>query len=105
MYNGIVRAIDGASRLLHTHPRKVKNINPGWNKYVVDHHEATKMAHRSWVIAGKPRQGPELEHKKFTRARYKYAVRFVGKHEEALRAHSMAGNLIGNNVNEFWKEV
>jgi len=47
----------------------------------------------------------ELEHKKLTRARYKYAVRFVGKHEESLRAHSMAGNLIGNNVTEFWKEV
>jgi len=38
-------------------------------------------------------------------ARYKYAVCFVGKHEEALRAHSMSGNLIGNTVTEFWKEV
>lgn len=105
MYNSIVSAIYEASRPLHTHPRKVKNTKPGWTKYVAAHQEAAKTAHRAWVIAGRPRQGPELEHKKLTNARYKYAVRFVGKHEQALRAHSMAENLLGNNVTEFWKEV
>ena len=98
-------AIHEASRHLHTHPRKVKNTKPGWNKYVADHQEAAKAAHRTWIIAGRPRQGPDLEHKKLANARYKYAVRFIAKHEQAVRAHSMAENLLGNNVTEFWKEV
>lgn len=105
MYNSIVNAIQEASRPLHTHPRKVKNIKPGWNKYVADHQEAAKMAHRAWVIAGRPRHGPDLERKKLTNARYKYAVHFIGKHEQALRAHTIAENLLGNNVTDFWKEV
>ena len=84
MYNSIVSAIHEASRHLHTHPRKVTNTKPGWNKYVADHQEAAKAAHRTWVIAGRPRQRPDLEHKKRTNARYKYAVRFIGKHENSF---------------------
>ena len=65
MYNSIVSAIhEASSRHLHTHPSKAKNIKPGWNKDVADHQGAAKEAHRTWVIAGRPRQGPDLEHKK-----------------------------------------
>ena len=66
-------------------------------------HAEAKAAHKAWVTAGRPRQGPVLEHKKVTNTLYKYAARFVGKHEQALRA--MAGKLLDSNVAGFWKEV
>ena len=64
-----------------------------------------KKARRPIGPAGKPRQGPDLIYKKLTHARYKQAVRFVGKHEQTMRADSMAGKLLSNNANGFWKEV
>ena len=52
-----------------------------------------------------PRQGPELEHKKLANARFKYAVRFISKNEQVMRADSMANNFMSNNTTDFWKEV
>ena len=56
-------------------------------------------------MAGKPRQGPELEHKKLANAGFKYAVRFISKNEQVMRADSMANNFMSNNTTDFWKEV
>ena len=82
----IVYALIEASRPLLTHLNRAINTKPGWNRYVAGPHAEAKVAHKAWVNAGRPRQGPVLEHKKVTNTRYKYAVRFVGKHEQALRA-------------------
>lgn len=68
------------------------------------YHTEAQEATKSWAIAGRPRQGPVFEHKKLTNAKYNYAIRFIYKNEQAMRA-SMARKLIGNNVNDFWKEV
>ena len=35
----------------------------------------------------------------------KYAVRFIKRNEQAMRANSMAKKLQQNNANDFWKEV
>ena len=56
-------------------------------------------------MAGKPRQGPELGHKKLANVRFKYAVRFIAKNEQAMKADSMASKIMCNNVTDFWKEV
>ena len=53
----------------------------------------------------RPRQGPELENKELANARYKYAVRFISRNEQAMRADSMASKMMSNNINYFWKEV
>lgn len=57
------------------------------------------------MLAGRPRQGPLFEHKKHANALYKYAVRFICKNEQAMRADSMAKKVISNNATDFWKEV
>ena len=54
---------------------------------------------------GRPRQGQLLEHKKLTNARFKYAVRYIQKNEQNMRADSMAKKLLSNNATDFWKEV
>lgn len=40
----------------------------------------------AWVLAGWPRQGTVLDHKKLTNAKYKYAVHYLCKNEQVLRA-------------------
>ena len=72
---------------------------------MADHHTVAKDAHKSWVLAGRPREGPVLDSKKLTYARFKYAVRYVKKHEQAMKADSMAEKLMGNDTTGFWKEV
>ena len=62
-------------------------------------------AFRRWVLAGKPRHGPVCEHKVRANARFKYAVRFIKRNEQTMRANSMVKKLQINNVYEFWKEV
>ncbi len=40
-----------------------------------------------------------------TNVKYKYAVRYICKHEQVMRADLMAENLLCNNMNAFWKDV
>ena len=105
MYDSIVSALHKASEPIQTRSRKAHIVKPGWKEFVSEHQAEAKLAHKAWILAGRPRQGPELEQKKVTNARYKYAVRFVGRHEQALRANSMAEKLLDNNPTDFWKEV
>ena len=63
--------------------------------------EATK----SWAMAGKPRRGPVFECKKSTNTKYKYAICFISKNEQSLRADSMAKKPLNNTNKDFWKEV
>jgi len=99
MYNDILKALIEASGSLFTQTRKTRNIKPGWNHFVANHHT------EAWVLAGRPRQGPELEHKKKMNAKYKYALRYITKHEQVLSASSMADHLLKNNITNFWNEV
>ena len=64
-----------------------------------------EKATRLWALAGKLRESPISEHKKPTHANYKYAIRFICKNEQTLRADSMALNLVGNDTKTFWKGV
>ena len=84
---------------------KTHNIRPGWNKYVAEYRAEACEATKSWTMAGRPRQGSVFEYKKLTNARYKYAIRFICKNEQAMRADSMAKKLLSNNAIDFWKEV
>ena len=70
-------------------------------EFYAEAREATK----SWAMAGKPRQGPIFEYKMSTNSKYKYAIRFISKNEQSLRADSMAKKLLNNTYKDFWKEV
>ncbi len=56
-------------------------------------------------LAGKPRHGPVCEHKVRSNARFKYAVRFIKKNEQTMRANTMARKLQLIMFMTFWKEV
>ena len=104
MYDTIVNCLVNDSKCFRQ--KKVKhNIRPGWNEYVRELHAEAKEAFSNWVTSGKVRHGPECERKKIANARFKYAVRFIKRNEEAMRANSMAKKLQQNKTYEFWKEV
>ena len=83
MYDNVVSALyDGGKPFQkHNTQNKKSNIEPGWNKLVAMYHTEACEAYKLWDVAGKSRQGPELEYKKLANARFKYAVRFISKNQ------------------------
>ena len=105
MYDCIVEALYESSKSWCRYTGKRNNNKPGWNKCVAAHHTAAKVYFLAWVQAGRPRNGPVLEYRKINNARYKYAIRYIDKHEQTMRADALADKLLCNNVVGFWKEV
>ena len=71
MYTDIVSALLVASK---PHLKRVKRgkVLPGWNTYVAEFYAEAREA---------------------TNTKYKYAIRFISKNEQSLRADSMAKKL------------
>ncbi len=53
------------------------NIKHGWLEHVADLYNTSRETYYMWCDAGKPRQGPIHELCKRTKARCKYAIRFI----------------------------
>nr|XP_055036878.1 uncharacterized protein LOC129424288 [Misgurnus anguillicaudatus] len=70
MYNDIVNALHGCSKPFFKLKGIPNKTRPGWSKYVSEYQDEAREAFKLWDIAGRPRQGPELEYKKSTNARY-----------------------------------
>lgn len=105
VYDSIAKSLHEGSKHFCKHKQRIPNMRPGWDHHVAMYHDEAREAFKTWVAAGRPRQGLVFEHKKSTTARYKYAVRFICKNEQAMRADSLAKKLSHNNVIGFWKEV
>ena len=58
-----------------------------------------------WIENGKPRQGFLFREYLKSKARYKYALRYIKRNENLLRKESLAKKLSNLNSNEFWKEI
>ena len=78
---------------------------PGWSDYVSDLYEFSRETYSIWVENGKPRQGPIHSIYTQSKRRFKYALRFIKKNENALRKESLAKKLSKLNQGDFWKEV
>ncbi|ELU11326.1 hypothetical protein CAPTEDRAFT_210610 [Capitella teleta] len=103
LYAAIVSCIKSASSSLLT--RGTRSGRPGWNMHVNELHGLARDAYVEWKQSGSSRQGHLFELMKATRARFKYALRFIKRNESAMRADSLAMKLTCNNDREFWKEV
>lgn len=88
--------------LNHSFKKGLKPYNPipGSELYI-----ESEEAFKKWLLSGKARYGPEYEHKKCANARFKFAVCFIKRNEQAMRANSMHKKLLQNNLYEFWKEA
>ena len=59
----------------------------------------------AWKEAGKPRHGPVFEAHRESKARSKGAIRFIKRHENALRREALGRKLVSKDTKGFWKEV
>ena len=58
-----------------------------------------------WVNAGKPRQGPVYDLHVKSKARFKYALRFIKNNINVLRKQTLAKQLAECNTEAFWREI
>ena len=103
LYCDIINSLNNASKPLIKTLTNCPSAKPEWNDHVWKP-AAAKEAFKWWVL-GKPRNGPECALKNVATARFKYALRFVKRNEQAMRANSMAKKLQKNYICDFWKEV
>ena len=104
LFNAIKSALYNASD--HIMPGNSKySPRPGWNEYVSDLYDFSRETRRMWLDHGKPRQG--LVHNMFVKSklRFKLALRYITKNEDALRRESLAKKLSQLSSNDFWKEI
>ena len=78
---------------------------PGWSDYVSDMYKYSREMRQLWLDNGKPRQGGIFNELNRSKARFKYALRFIRKNETMLRKESLAKKMSKLNSNEFWKEI
>ena len=90
----------------HLVTNKANHFNkPGWSDYVSDLYKFSRETYRIWLENGKPRQG--FVHNIYTQSkrRFKYALRFIKKHENDLRKEAIAKKLSDSNPKGMWNEV
>ena len=100
----ITKCLNISSEQICKNNRKYIN-KPGWSDYASDMYKYSREMRQLWIDNGKPRQGAIF--KEFTRskARFKYALRFIPKNETILRKESLAKKMSNLKSNEFWKEI
>ena len=60
---------------------------------------------RCWCVHGCPKHGIIFDDMKTSRARFKYAVRYIDRNKDSIVADRMASNLLEKSTNDFWKDV
>lgn len=105
-YEDIVASLVEAGGIIAHHSGKKSNFNkPGWNDYVADLYKASKEAYKLWANSGKQRQGPIFDTYVRSRARCKYAIRYIKANENALSKESLANKMTQSDYKSFWKQI
>ena len=107
LHSTIINSISKASNisLPHTTKKNAKKIIPGWNEYVKEHSDRSKMWHEIWVQDGRKREGYIANIRRKTRLQYHYAIRHVVKENTRIRNKKLAEAVAENNDRVLWDEV
>ena len=106
LYDYIVKALKSASQQVFDRVTSgTFRCQPGWSDYVSDYYDASREAFLLWASNGKPRQGDLFESMKMTKARFKYALRFIKRNENSLRRDAIARKFASKDPRSFWKEI
>ena len=65
-------------------------FKPGWSDYVAELYSTFRDVAKLWRNAGKPRQGYLFELRRTSKARFKFALRYIKRNEASLRKESLA---------------
>ena len=105
-YEQTMRSLIEASDTVFSNPSAYKGtVKPGWSDYVAELYNAHKEVARLWRNAGKPRNGDLFELRRVSKARYKYALRFIKRNEADMRKESLGNKLADSDSRDFWKEI
>ena len=104
-YTNIVNCLKESGAAVLGDPGKKVNVKPGWSDHVSDLYKASREMYLQWASAGKPRQGPLFNIYRTSKAKFKYALRYVKRHEAQMRKESLANKLSDMTPQAFWKEV
>ena len=106
-YNDIILCINKVSEdfIPSSSNRQCQYNVPGWSDYVSDKHDSARYAFREWVVNGKPRSGWLYMNMYKTRAVFKQALRYCRRHDEQMKADSLAKSVENTDCKKFWKDV
>ena len=104
-YNDICNCLNTASSDTIGNRSNKNHNKPGWSEHVAELHDIARECLRYWRIHGCPKHGIIFDDMKTSKARFKYAVRYIDRNKDAIVADRMASNLLEQNTNEFWKDV
>ena len=103
-YSSIVGCMTHANGSI-ARKKKTYGCRPGWSEYVADMHCVARNRFLIWRSCGKPKHGYDFDQMRLSRSQFKYALRFVKKHENTLRKESLAHKLAQCKPADFWKEI
>ena len=104
-YTDITGSLTKASTHLNKESSNNYTHRPGWTEYVSELYDYSKTCRQIWLDANIPRQGIIHENYVKSRARFKYAMKFISKNEQKLRKEAMAKNLANKDKTEFWRDI
>ena len=86
-------------------PLRNYDFKPGWSDYVAELYSTFRDVVKLWGNAGKPRQGYLFELRRTSKARFKFALRYIKRNEASLRKELLASKLADGDSKGFWKLI
>ena len=78
---------------------------PGWNQYVKPYKEDSIFWHNMWISAGRPQVGQLTENRKFSKYKYKWAIKQVKRNKDKILSEKTALQIENKSFNEFWSTI
>ena len=104
-YSEITNALTKASSHITVNKTVNYTQRPGWTEYVSELYDYSKTCRQLWLDSNTPRQGTIHENYVKSRARFKYAMKYISKNEQKLRKEAMAKNMANKDKTEFWRDI
>ena len=100
-YQDIINNLSESSNHMLKGCKNYKN-KPGWSDYVADLYKYTREIRQMWLESGASRQGPLFNELTRSKARFKYAKRYIDRNEDLLCKESLAKKHSQSNSKDFW---
>ena len=103
-YGDIIKSLNMAAN--NSIPRGkygTRRQTAGWNDIIKESHDVARSDFKFWCSHGKPRYVYEAMRR--SRSQFKYAFRQCKRSENTIKSDRLAGDLLQDNVVDFWKNV
>lgn len=105
-YDKVFDVLVNCGEEIVSHSRNKNYVaRPGWSDYVSELYDLSRELRKQWLVSGKPRFGSLHERYVKSKARFKYALRYIKRNESALRQESLARKMMNFDKEDFWKEI